>query len=192
MNIDVVDLAYVLGLLTSALTLVAFFVARSLWRTAKLELEYMRHPRLVRYNHSQTCEESHKWVEVELALRDLPPGVYKVCSECGAIAKIDFWMLSNEALDQIRESINLRAQRAALDTMLEERIKKVYESYLRRYVSTEFAAVIQFDPELNERLVDLAYYSQLALKDATNKIKAEYEAGVYDAVLSESKNNTTS
>ena len=172
MNIDQNDplILIALGSMIAVLGAIAIRIGYQAYLNFKFELEYLRHPRLVPYNEFAGCHQPHAWVNVDLALRGLPPGRYKVCQECGTITNNTEFMLSKEVLEHIKEANEILAKTAAAEKEVMDRINALADSMINHYIRYEN----MHDGFHSEaRLKALVQYAFAAQAEARDKVEAE-------------------
>lgn len=169
-------LVMLLGMTLAFASVAAVRVAMHLWGRYKFERAYRRGPRVVRYNQYQACPSSHRWQEFELALRDLAPGKYKVCMDCGAIAGNFEWMASNELLDQAAEVLRKRTEREELDRRVHSRVAAIVDHRVTEFILREFPRESS-DPTFVNKTMELAEFVLTAREQAIEQVLTELEVG---------------
>lgn len=145
---------------------------QQIYRRVKFEQQYRKHPRLVAYDKTKRCQKPHSWQDVQLVLRDLPPGKYKVCVDCGAMMGREDFMVSKEVLEAIAEAKVLTEKRLEIERQVQARIKDLTDAYVEAYVARNFASEVN-DVHFAERLKKLADYTISALASASEKVTDE-------------------
>lgn len=173
-------LGAIFGALISLLCALAIKVALNLWTTIKFELEYLKHPRLVAHDEIKLCQDPHRWVDVQLALRGLSPGHYKVCQECGCILNNSEFVVSSEVLQQAKEALEILQKRDAEKKELTDRIFELSDRSINNEITRtliSLAGTSQIgSTDSRKMLKDLIDFSFKAIDEATDKVTAENKA----------------
>lgn len=152
--------------------------ARMVYYKIKIELDYSRNPRVIAYSEEKACLDTHRWIELTLALRDLSPGVYNACIKCGALCGNEDIMISEYVLNQAREQEELKAKKLALEIAVADRIEELTDVAVSRYIMAEFIdekQSLQFVNKLRH-LVDYAFKAkQEAVVKVTHEIESQEE-----------------
>lgn len=140
----------------------------------KFEREYNKHPRLVPYDKTRRCLKPHSWTDVQLVLRKLTPGKYKVCTDCGALMGREDFMVSTEVLEAIAEAKILAERKLEAEREAQARITALTDAYVDSYIARHFASEVN-DVHFAERLRKLAKYTVSSLASASEKVADELE-----------------
>src|SRR5882724_11483219 len=92
------------GFLLAFFSTLAMRQIMTIYGKFKFEHQYRKHPRLVPYDKTKKCFKPHWWKDVQLVLRDLDPGKYKICTDCGSFMGREDFMVSKEVLEAIAEA----------------------------------------------------------------------------------------
>lgn len=169
------DQMMLLGFLIAITGMALIRQARLVFGHAKFEYEYMKHPRLVKYDDEKQCEEPHTWRVVELALRGLPFGEYQICMKCGTISGNLDYMVSEQVLAQVQEAQKILAQKEALEREVQDRIEGYAAVAVDRAIYREFPMEAK-DLTFVRRIHELVEYSHEARIEAAKKVASELEA----------------
>ena len=169
-----------LGILIGGSTYAAIRLGMMIYYKFKFEHQYLQHPHLIGYDESRLCLDPHDWVDTALAVRDLPVGRYKLCSNCGMIMGNREKMASDTLLKQVKEAKAIFEARQKEQEESAARIAQIHSGYIDLYLRRNFAEELN-DPEFARKLTDLAHYSLEALESATQKAEAELGGDGEDA-----------
>lgn len=133
----------------------------------KFLMKYNTFPRLITYDPARACVGSHVWQKVNLAVRGIEPGIHQACAKCGTIAGNLEVMLSDEAVQMMREIAEQNARKA--ETKAE--VAKIIHKHLTAYLERNFPEEIN-DPEYVEKLLDFGRFT-VALQEEARKAVAE-------------------
>lgn len=149
----------------------------ALYQRFRLEMEYMKHPRLVPFDFYQACQDAHSWIVVELVLRGLEPGQYQVCSHCGTITGNTEVMASAEVLQQIKEAGEILKKKQDAEREIRDRIDVLTDQYIRNYIRDNLLSLPLSGPRASvENYLDFAEYVGRAKEQATEKVMFELRA----------------
>lgn len=82
-----------------------------------------------------TCKGNHKWDDAKLALAGLEPGSYKVCVDCGQVAKGgSLRKLNGPAMEIYKNNIRLRGERQVKYKDLAQKRQQVTDEVMNRLV----------------------------------------------------------
>lgn len=169
-----------LGILIGGSIYAAIRLGMMIYYKFKFEYQYLQHPHLIEYSEEGLCLEPHAWVDTALAVRDLPVGRYKLCSNCGMIMGNKEKMASEHLLKQVREAKAIFEAKQKEQEESAARIAQIHSGYIDLYLRRNFAEELN-DPEFAKKLTSLAHYSLEALEAATQKAEAELGGDGEDA-----------
>jgi hypothetical protein len=149
----------------------AVTVLKAIYAKVRLEYEYMKHPRLIQYDHDKVCDERCDRKNVALALRGIPYGMYLVCIKCGLIGGNDKQMVSKEVLDHMVEALKLADEKAAAAIAIQNRINDVADAVIDRKLKSTLSSDVTI-----KVVKELIAYAFAAQAEARDKVAAEQNA----------------
>lgn len=171
------DLLILGGMVLAFASMLAVRIGYAVWGHIQFERAYRRHPRVIPYNDAQLCpagEKPHTWQKVNLVVRDLAPGIYTVCMECGYISGNTKYMVSNEVLDQANEALKKAHEKRELEAQIMSRVSAIVDHKVTAYIHSNFPKESN-DPTFVMKLIELAELTLRAQDEAVEKVATEIE-----------------
>lgn len=135
-------------------------------------------------NDEQVKACRHKWNHITLAIRQVPPGKYDVCSECGYISGTNY-QLNKPGIDSLREGLIKQKQLADEKKYLKERLDEEIARRRNIWIDQNLSKFSGVQDVVNDEdtkkycqdlLIDYGNYMVKSYDDAADKVMAEKEA----------------
>lgn len=172
------NFAFATGLIVAFFAMLAGRLILALYGHFKYERAYRKYPRVVRYSAQKTCggahQKEHTWQKVSLAVRDLSPGVYTICLECGCIAGNKKYMVSQELIGQAKEALETAKKKQELEAQIQARVAAIIDHEITKFINLNFPKESN-DPTFVTKLLELSELTVVTQNKAIEKIASEME-----------------
>lgn len=171
------NLMLFLGICIAFTSMAAVRASLGIWKKIRFEQAYRRYPRVIKFDRKRLCSsqaKQHNWYEATLAVRNLNPGRYTICLDCGVISGNEKYMVSDVLIEQAKETLEKAKKQEELEKQIYSRILAIVDHRVTEFIMQQFPKESN-DPTFVNKLLELADLTLKTQDAAVEKIRTEYE-----------------